>query len=189
MRAILNVITLLTSYSLEQTRPQPWVFKWQPTHDQRSLVPVKLCFGAFKASDPATGTEDHRCYSLRVTKCRQCVQLGDTLGSIAAQHQTDWLNVYLANPFLPGFNPSHVKVGYNLRLGMHVPCGTRVDATLSLHDLGHMSAHLCMSPHTQSALMRVPARRCHVWHAVGRRSRTSFRALSGPPVGPPGAES
>jgi hypothetical protein len=172
---------------LEQTRPQPWVLNWQPTHDQRSLVPVKLCFGAFKASDSAAGAEDHQCYSLQVTKCRQCVQLGDTLGSIAAQHQTDWLHVYLANPFLPGFNPSHVKVGYNLRLGMHVQCGTRVDATLSLHDIClHMFACL---PTRHKALIHVPAHRCHVWHAVGRGSRTSFRALSGSPVGPPGAES
>lgn len=37
--------------------------------------------------------------------------------SIAAQHKTDWLHIYYANPSLPGFNPSHVKAGHVLRLG------------------------------------------------------------------------
>jgi len=101
---------------------QPWVFKWQPSHSQRNGVPSKMCFGAYMASDPSMGQEtvmgEHRCYSIRVSKCRQCVQVGDTMGSIAAQHNTDWLHIYHANPSLPGFNPSHMKQGYDLRLGV-----------------------------------------------------------------------
>ena len=123
---------------MTQTRPQPWVLKWQPTHSQRTQVPMKLCVGAFKGPDPFAGADDHRCYSLEVTKCRQCVQLGDTLGSIAAQHNADWLQVYLANPFLPGFNPSHLKPGYNLRLGTHIRNVTLVNATPPLPDLEGM---------------------------------------------------
>jgi hypothetical protein len=57
---------------------------------------------------------------------------------VAAQHNADWLQVYLANPFLPGFNPSHLKPGYNLRLGTHIRNVTLVNATPPLPDLEGM---------------------------------------------------
>eukprot|EP00277_Geminigera_cryophila_P001328 CAMPEP_0179427436 /NCGR_PEP_ID=MMETSP0799-20121207/13386_1 /TAXON_ID=46947 /ORGANISM="Geminigera cryophila, Strain CCMP2564" /LENGTH=596 /DNA_ID=CAMNT_0021202485 /DNA_START=215 /DNA_END=2005 /DNA_ORIENTATION=+ len=105
-----------------QTRAQPWAFKWQPSHSQRNTAPSKMCFGAYMEGDPAGGAAnipgELRCYSIRVSKCRQCVQGGDTMGSIAVQHKTDWLHLYHANPSLPGLNPSHLKSGHTLRLGV-----------------------------------------------------------------------
>lgn len=106
----------------EQTRPQPWAFKWQPMHHDRSLLPYKICFGAIYMGDRGEGStsiEGERvCYSIRVSKCRQCVKTGDTLVSMAAQHKTDWLHLYYANPSLPGWNPSHIQNDYVLRLGV-----------------------------------------------------------------------
>jgi hypothetical protein len=102
------------------TRAQPWVFSWRPSYSQRSHVPSKICFEAWADMGIKLAEENSetRCYSILVSKCRQCVQTGDTLQSIALQHNTDWLHIYHANPSLPGSNPSHVKSGYVLRLGV-----------------------------------------------------------------------
>jgi len=60
----------------------------------------------------------------KMTRCLHAwavMQAGDTMTSIAAQHKTDWLHIYYANPSLPGSNPSHIDPGYDLRLG-EFPC-------------------------------------------------------------------
>ena len=100
-----------------ESRAQPWVFRWQPTYSQRSHVPARICFEAYATGLTGNYVEE-RCYGIIVAKCRQCLQAQDTLDSVAKQHKTDWLHIYYANPSLPGFNPSHIKPGDVIRLGV-----------------------------------------------------------------------
>jgi len=77
----------------------------------------RLCVAAETATS-ATQT----CFTLVVERCRYCTMPGDTLHSVAAQFDTDWLQLWSAN-FMGGsggtheMNPNVVAEGTQLRLG------------------------------------------------------------------------
>ena len=50
-----------------------------------------------------------RCITVKVQKCVYCSRAGDTLASIAAQYDTDWLHLYTTNPLIT--NPDSLPVG------------------------------------------------------------------------------
>jgi len=106
-----------------------WEMRWRPTLEDRSAVPRKVCFQAGYAplpegSHPGLAVPAHhaphvvRCVRVRVPKCRHVAGPGDTLQSVAYIHRADWLQLYYANPSLPGANPHHVQPGQELRVGV-----------------------------------------------------------------------
>ena len=50
-----------------------------------------------------------RCITVKVQKCVYCSRAGDTLASIAAEYDTDWLHLYTTNPLIT--NPDSLPVG------------------------------------------------------------------------------
>jgi len=89
-----------------------WAITWTPELHSSSQVPYTVCVSAGGAGLA------QRCWDVTVEKCRHCVRPGETLASIAAQHNADWMQLYFANPTLPSRNPQVVSPGYNLRLGV-----------------------------------------------------------------------
>ena len=56
------------------------------------------------------------CLAVKVQKCQYCAQEGDSLMSIAASFNSDWLHLYTANPTLR--DPDHISAGTVVNTGV-----------------------------------------------------------------------
>ena len=73
--------------------------KWSPQagKDER-LEGYKACF---VASDLYGIMRSTRCFTVRVRKCKYCLEAGETLADVGRRFQVDWLQIYMANPHIP----------------------------------------------------------------------------------------
>lgn len=73
--------------------------KWSPQagKDER-LEGYKACF---VASDLYGIMRSTRCFTVRVRKCKYCLQADETLADVGRRFQVDWLQIYMANPHIP----------------------------------------------------------------------------------------
>mmetsp|Transcript_30726 Transcript_30726/g.48159 ORF Transcript_30726/g.48159 Transcript_30726/m.48159 type:complete len:435 (+) Transcript_30726:111-1415(+) len=93
-------------------------FKWTPARGHESSVPYRVCF---KAMDEQPNGEmsiggQVKCYSIKVQKCQYCSQAGDSLNSLAAEFDTDWLHLYTTNPTIK--NPDTLVPGHRVNTGV-----------------------------------------------------------------------
>jgi len=72
---------------------------WTPSpgKDER-LEGYQACF---VASDYYGISKVTRCYTVRVRKCKYCLQADETLADVGRRFQVDWLQIYMANPHIP----------------------------------------------------------------------------------------
>mmetsp|Transcript_47165 Transcript_47165/g.111202 ORF Transcript_47165/g.111202 Transcript_47165/m.111202 type:complete len:573 (-) Transcript_47165:126-1844(-) len=67
--------------------------RWTPQLGQEGAE-YTVCMEATMAASP---TANRRCFVIAVARCRYCAAQGDTLGSIARQFHTTWLQLWAAN--------------------------------------------------------------------------------------------
>jgi len=76
---------------------------WTPERGQEMDASYRICL---TASDPAFVVNETLCYGIKVRKCQYCLQPGQTMHSVAAALQIDFLELFLANPTLR--RPDHL---------------------------------------------------------------------------------
>jgi hypothetical protein len=72
--------------------------RWTPARGHESSKPYRICFRASTAAALGADGSAVRCVSVKVQKCQYCVQEGETIKTVAAMFDTDWLHIYTANP-------------------------------------------------------------------------------------------
>ena len=73
--------------------------KWTPRAGQdERLEGYKACF---VAADVYGIQKTTRCFTVRVRKCKYCLQPDETLADVGRRFQVDWLQIYMANPHIP----------------------------------------------------------------------------------------
>ena len=69
-----------------------------------------------QARHPELETGKVACLSVKVQKCQYCAQAGESLASIAAAFNSDWLHLYTTNPTLR--DPDHIQAGAVVNTGV-----------------------------------------------------------------------
>jgi len=88
-------------------------FQWVPERGQERSTPYRVCF---QARDPLGLKHQVKCITVKVQKCMYCAREGDSMASIAAQFDTDWLHLYTTNPLVT--NPDELPVGTRINTGV-----------------------------------------------------------------------